>query len=205
MNEQQEKTYHLKVKLTMLDYFRYYFSLFNLKPSSLIVNVVCGIIILIYSLSLFSLIYIYGNTRVFNWEVGRGMLLDLVIIILFSVPFIRTYLIAFKDAKTHKFLDRYIDITITQDKFIVIHNDTTLEYPWKKMYKIFEFRHGFALFIDNKDLAFVLPKRYFKDKELRELVRTKLFKNDKMLKGKKTLVDVKTMKKDKAKEDKKKK
>jgi hypothetical protein len=73
------------------------------------------------------------------------------------------------------------------------------------MYKIFEFRHGFALFIDNKDLAFVLPKRYFKDKELLELVRTKLFKNDKMLKGKKTLVDVKTMKKDKAKEDKKKK
>lgn len=205
MNEQQENTYYLRVKLTMLDYFRYYFSLFNLKPSSLVVNVICAIIILIYAFSFFSLAYITKTTGIFNWKVGQGMLLDLVIMILFSVPFARTYLIAFKDAKTHKFLDRYIDITITQNKFVVILSDTTLEYPWKKMYKIFEFRHGFALFIDNKDLAFVLPKRYFKDKELLELVRTKLFKNDKMLKGKKSLVAVKTTKKDNIKEDKKRK
>lgn len=194
MNEQYENTYHIRVKLTMLDYFRYYFSLFNLKPSSLIVNVICGIIILIYSFSLFSSAYIAGTTEVFNWKVGRGMLLDLVIMILFSVPFARTYLVAFKDAKTHKFLDKYIDITITADKFGVIINSTELEYSWKKMYKIFEFGHGFALFIDNKDLAFVLPKRYFKDEELLELIRTKLFKNDKKLKGKKTLKNEKAKK-----------
>lgn len=187
MNEQQENTYQLKVKLTMLDYYRYYFSLFNLKPSSLIVNVICGIIIFIYSLSFFSLLYIAGTSGVFDWKTARGMLLDLVIMALFSVPFARTYLIAFKDAKTHSFLDKYIDITITADKFGVVINNTALEYRWSKMYKIFEFKHGFALFIDKKELAFVLPKRYFKDKELLELVRTKLFKNDKTLKVKKSM------------------
>jgi hypothetical protein len=182
MNEQQENTYHLKVKLTMLDYYRYYLSLFNLKPSSLIVNFICIVIIIIYSLSLISLIYITSKTGVYDWKTLQGMLLDLVIIFLFSVPFLRTYLVAFKDAKTHKFLDRYIDLAITSDKLSVVVNDKLLEYRWYKMYKIFEFRHGFALFIDNKELAFVIPKRYLKDKELLELMRTKLFKNDKTLK-----------------------
>lgn len=182
MNEQQENTYQLKVKLTMLDYYRYYLSLFNLKPSSLIVNYICAIIIFIYSFSLFSLAYISGTTGVFDWKTGQGMLLDLVIMALFSVPFTRTYLVAYKDAKTHGFLDKYIDITITPDKLGVSINGKSLEYRWNSMYKIFEFKHGFALFIDNKDLAFVIPKRYLKDKELLELIRTKLFKNDKTLK-----------------------
>ncbi|MGE5677539.1 MAG: YcxB family protein [Pseudomonadota bacterium] len=182
MNEQQDKTYDMRIKLTMMDYYRYYFSLFNLKPSSLLVNFLCGVVILVYAFSLLSLAYISSKTGVFDWKVGRGMLIDIIIIFLFSLPFIRTYMIALKDAKTHNFLDKYIDITITDNKFCVTLNNKKLEFFWKKMYKIFEFRHGFALFIDDKELAFVLPKRYFKDKELLELVRTKLFKNDKTYK-----------------------
>ncbi len=163
--QQQEKTFDIKVRLTMLDYFRYYFSLFNLKPSMVIINVLSSIIILVYSLSLVSLIYIASSTGVFDLKTWKGIVLDLIIMILFSTPFIRTYLIAFKDAKTHRFLDKCIDIRISRDKFIVSPDDMKLEYYWKKMYKIFEFSHGFVLFIDKKDLAFVLPKRYFKDKE----------------------------------------
>ena len=165
MAETQEKAFDIKVRLTMLDYFRYYFSLFNLKKSGLIINILCAIIVIIYALSLFSLIYISSSTKVFDLATGKGMVLDLVIMILFSTPFIRTYLIAFKDAKTHKVLDKDIDIRITEDKFIVSPDGTKLEYSWKKMYKIFDFSHGFALFIDKKDLAFVLPKRFLKSKE----------------------------------------
>lgn len=182
MNELQEKTYELKIKLTMMDYYRYYFSLFNLKPSGLIVNFLCGVVMIIYAFSLLSLAYITGKTGVFDWKVGRGMAIDIIIVFLFALPFIRTYMIALKDAKTHNFLDKYIDITITDNKFCVTLNNKKLEFFWKKMYKIFEFKHGFALFIDDKELAFVLPKRYFKDKELLELVRAKLFKNDKTYK-----------------------
>jgi|GEM_PF-4982823 len=192
MNEQQETVYRLKIKLTMLDYYRYYYSLFNLKPSALIVNILCGVVMAVYALSLFSHVYIAGATGGLNWENGKGMLLDLVIIALFSLPFARTYLIAYKDAKTHSFLDRYIDVAITEDKFSVVFNGKPLEYRWNKMYKIFEFKHGFALFIDDKELAFVLPKRYFKDKELLELIRTKLFKNDKTLHMKRSLVKERT-------------
>lgn len=176
MNDQQENACHIRVKLTMMDYFRYYFSLFNLKLIGLITNILSAIIILLYSLSLFSLIYIAIDTGVFTWKDGKGMLLDLVIMSLFSVPYARTYLVAFKDAKTHKFLDRYIDITITPDKFAVSFDGTELDYSWKKMYKIIEFYHGFALFINKKDLTFVLPKRYFKDKELLKLIRDKIVK-----------------------------
>ncbi len=201
MNEQQENTYHLKVKLTMLDYYRYYFSLFSLKPSAFIVNIICGIIMFIYTLSLFSHAYIAGATGGLTWKSGQGMLLDLVIIILFSLPFSRTYLISYKDAKTHSFLDKYIDVTITEDKFIVVFNGKTLEYRWNRMYKIFEFKHGFALFIDDKELAFVLPKRYFKDKELLELIRTKLFKNDKTLKLKRSIVNERTEKNEQLKKN----
>jgi hypothetical protein len=165
MTEPQENTFDIVVKLTMLDYFRYYFSLFNVKISGLIVNLLSAIIILIYSFSLVSLIYIASSTGVFDWSTGKGIALDLIIMILFSTPFIRTYLIAFKDAKTHKFLDKDLSIRITGDKFIVSPEGNKLEYSWKKMYKIFEFYHGFALFIDKKDLAFVLPKRCFKDKQ----------------------------------------
>jgi len=199
MNGQQENVYRLKIKLTMLDYYRYYFSLFNLKPSSLIVNLLCGIIMLIYSLSLLSLAYIAGTTGVFDWKTGRGMLLDLVIIVLFSLPFARTYLIAYKDAKTHSFLDKYIEVIITPDKFGVVINGRAMEYRWNKMYKIFEFKHGFALFIDDKELTFVLPKRYFNDKELLELIRTKLFKNDKTLKLQRAIVNERTEKSEKKK------
>lgn len=199
MNGQQENTYRLRIRLTMLDYYRYYFSLFNLKPSSLIINLLCGIIMLIYSLSLFSLAYIVGTTGAFDWNTGRGMLLDLVIIVLFSLPFTRTYLIAYKDAKTHSFLNKYIDVAITPDKFGVVVNGKTLEYRWNRMYKIFEFKHGFALFIDDKELVFVLPKRYFKDKELLELIRTKLFKNDKTLKLQRAIVNERTEKSGKKK------
>lgn len=197
MNEQQETNYQLKIKLTMLDYYRYYFSLFSLKPSAYIVNIICGAIMIIYTLSLFSHAYIAGATGGLNWKNGQGMLLDLVIIILFSLPFSRTYLIAYKDAKTHSFLDKYIDVSITHDKFIVVFGGKTLEYRWNRMYKIFEFRHGFALFIDDKELAFVLPKRYFKDKELLELIRTKLYKNDKTLKLKRSIVNERTEKNEK--------
>jgi hypothetical protein len=165
MAETHEKTFDIKVRLTMLDYFRYYFSLFNLKLSGLIISIFCAIIILVYLTSLVSLIYIASTTKVFDWATGRGMLLDLVIVTLFTTPFARTYLIAYKDAKTHKVLNKDIDISITADKFIVYTNDTKLEYSWKKMYKIFDFSHGFALFIDKKDLAFVLPKRCFKNRE----------------------------------------
>jgi hypothetical protein len=165
MAETYEKTFDIKVRLTMLDYFRYYFSLFNLKLSGLIISVICAVIILIYSTSFVSLIYIASTTKVFGWATARGMLLDLVIIVLFTTPYARTYLIAYKDAKTHKVLNKDIDISITADKFIVYTNNTKLEYSWKKMYKIFDFSHGFALFIDKKDLAFVLPKRCFKNRE----------------------------------------
>ncbi|HYF83108.1 MAG TPA: YcxB family protein [Clostridia bacterium] len=171
MAEVHEKTFDIKVRLTMLDYFRYYFSLFNLKKSGLVVNIMCAIIVIIYTLSLVSLLYITSSTQVFDWGTVKGITLDLVIMILFSAPFIRTYLIAFKDAKTHKVLDKDIYITITADKFIVSTNDTKLEYSWKKMYKVFDFSHGFALFIDKKDLAFVLPKRYFKNKEQIKFVK----------------------------------
>lgn len=182
MNEQQEKTYELKIKLTMMDYYRYYFSLFNLKPSGLIVNFLCSVVILVYAFSLFSLAYITSKTGVFDLKAAKGMVIDIIIIFLFAMPFIRTYLIALKDAKTHNFLNKNVDVSITDNKFCVTLNNKKLEFLWKKMYKIFEFRHGFALFIDDKELAFVLPKRYFKDKELLELVRTKLFKNDKTYK-----------------------
>ncbi len=165
MAEIHEKTFDIKVKLTMLDYFRYYFSLFNLKLSGLIVSIFCAIIILLYSTSLVSLIYIASSTRVFDWATAKGILLDLVIVALFTTPYARTYLIAYKDAKTHKVLDKDIDIRITEDKFIVSPNGAKLEYSWKKMYKIFDFSHGFALFIDKKDLAFVVPKRCFKNRE----------------------------------------
>lgn len=183
MNEQQENTFHIRIKLTMFDYFRYYLSLFNLNILSLVINILFAIVILIYSFSFFSLLYIALKTGAFTWKTSKGMLLDLVIMVLFSIPYIRTYLVAFKDAKTHKFLDKYIDVTITDDKFSVTFDGTELKYSWKKMYKIMEFNHGFALFINKKDLTFVLPKRYFKDKELLELIRTKLFKNDKMKKN----------------------
>lgn len=171
MGEMNEKTFDIKVRLTMLDYFRYYFSLFNLKKSGLVVNIMCAIIIIIYTLSLVSLLYITFSTQVFDWTTVKGITLDLVIMILFSAPFIRIYLIAFSDAKTHKVLNKNIDITITADKFIVSTNGTKLEYSWKKMYKIFDFSHGFALFIDKKDLAFILPKRYFKNKEQIKFVK----------------------------------
>ncbi len=165
MSEMQEKTFDIKVRLTMLDYFRYYFSMFNLKPSGMIISILSGIIIIIYSLSLISLIYMASSTRAFDLSTLKGMVIDLIIVILFSTPFARTYLIAFKDAKTHKFLDKDIDIKISGDKFIVLLGDSKLEYSWKKMKRVFDFSHGFALFIDNKDLAFVLPKRYFGNKE----------------------------------------
>jgi hypothetical protein len=167
----KEISLDIKVKLTMFDYFRYYFSLFNLKLSGLVISILCAIIIIIYSISLVSLIYFASSSRVLDWPTIRGILLDLVIVTLFSTPYYRTYLIAYKDAKTHKVLDKYIDITITDDKFIVSTNDKKLEYSWKKMYKIFEFYHGFALFIDKKDLAFVVPKRCFKDKEQIKFVK----------------------------------
>jgi hypothetical protein len=165
MAEAHEKTFDIKVRLTMLDYFRYYFSLFNLKTSGLIINILSAIIILVYSFSLFSIIYIASTTGVFDWVTGRGILLDLVIIVLFSTPFIRTYLIAYKDAKTHSYLDKDIHIRITEDKFIVSPENSKREYSWKKMYKIIAFHHGFALFIDKKELVFVLPMRCFKNKE----------------------------------------
>jgi hypothetical protein len=165
MTDQQENTFDIKVRLTMFDYYRYYFSLFNLKLSGLIVSIFCVIIILVYSMSLISLIYIAAVTKVYDLPTIRGILLDFLIATLFATPFIRTYLIAYKDAKTHHVLDKDIYITITKDKFIVAPNGTKLEYPWKKMYKIFEFYHGFALFIDKKELAFVLPKRCFKNKQ----------------------------------------
>ena len=165
MSNTQEKAFDIRIKLTMFDYFRYYFSLFNLKLSGLIVNVISAIVMLVYSVSLVSLIYSVSTTGALDWPTAKGMLLDAVIIALFSTPFARTYLIAFKDAKTHKFLDKYIDVRIAEDKFIVSPESAKIEYSWKKMYKIFDFRHGFALFIDKKDLAFVLPKRCFNSKE----------------------------------------
>ena len=149
----------------MLDYFRYYFSLFNMKPSGLIINLLSAAIIAVYSVSLFSLIYISASTGVFNWETGKGLILDIVVIFLFSSPFIRTYLIAYKDAKSHRFLDKPLEVRITEDKFIVSPEGERIEYSWKKMYRILAFYHGYALFIDKKDLAFVLPKRCFKSNE----------------------------------------
>lgn len=171
MADIQEKTFDVKIKLRMLDYFRYYFSLFNLKLSGLLISILSVLIIVVYSLSLFSLIYIASSTGVINWTTGKGLLIDLIIIILFSTPFIRTYLIAYKDAKTHKFLDKTIDITITGDKFTVYLDNKKLEYSWKKMFRILEFYHGFALFIDKKDLSFVLPKRCFKNKEQKKFLK----------------------------------
>lgn len=179
MSEMQDKTFDIKVRLTMLDYFRYYFSLFNLKLSGLIISILSAIIVLIYSISLVSLIYIASVTRVFDLSTAKGITIDLIIMILFSTPFIRTYLIAFKDAKTHKFLDKDIDIRITCDRFIVSSEESELEYSWKKMYKIFDFSHGFALFIDKKDLAFVIPKRCFKSKEQIKFVKDIVLKNKK--------------------------
>lgn len=165
MADTNEKNFDIKVKLTMLDYFRYYFSLFNLKLSGLIISILSAIIMIVYFLSLIGLIYTAASTGVLDWPTVKGMLLDAVIVVLFSTPFARTYLIAFKDAKTHKFLDKELNVRITEDKFIVAPEGTKMEYSWKKMYKIFDFSHGFALFIDKKDLAFVLPKRCFKNKE----------------------------------------
>jgi len=160
-----ETTFDIKVKLTMLDYFRYYFSLFNLKLSMKIINVLSTIIILVYSMSLIFTIYTASTTGTFDLKTWKSIVLGLIIIILFTTPFVRTYLIAFKDAKTHNFLDKYVDIRISGSKFTVLNGDMQKEYSWKKMYKIFEFSHGFVLFIDKVDLAFVLPKRYFKNKE----------------------------------------
>jgi len=166
-----ENTFDIKIKLRMIDYFRYYFSLFNLKLSGLIISILSAVIIMVYSLSLISLIYISSTTGVLNWTAGRGMLIDLVVIVLFSTPFARTYLIAYKDAKVHRFLDKEICVTITGEKFIVSPEGTKLEYSWKKMYRILEFYHGFALFIDKKDLSFVLPKRCFRNKQQIKLLR----------------------------------
>lgn len=179
MSDTNEKAFDIKVKLTMLDYYRYYFSLFNLKLSGLIVSILSAIIMLLYSFSLVSLIYTASTTGVLDWSIGKGMLLDAVIVVLFSTPFVRTYLIAFKDAKTHKFLNKEIDIRITQDKFIVSPDGSKMEYYWKKMYKVFNFSHGFALFIDKKDLAFVIPKRCFENKDQIKTVIEIIAKNKK--------------------------
>lgn len=179
MSGTEEKSFDMTVTLRMYDYFRYYFSLFNMKTSGLVISLLSAAIIAVYSLSLFSLIYIWTSTGVFNWETGRGIVIDLAIIFLFSIPFIRTYLIAYKDAKTHRFLDKPLHIRITEDKFIVSPEDERLEYSWKKMYRILNFRHGFALFIDKKDLAFVLPKRCFKDKQQIKMVNDIILKHKK--------------------------
>lgn len=171
MSLQQEKSFDISVKLTMLDYFRYYYSLFNQKISGRIVNLLSISIMAVYSLSLISLIYIASSQGGINWETVKGILIDLLIIFLFSTPFTRTYLIAYKDAKSHKLLDNEVNVTITEDKFIAYPSGTKLEYSWKKMNGFAEFRHSFALFINKKDLTFVLPKRSFRSKEQIEFMR----------------------------------
>lgn len=171
MSDINEKSFDIKVKLKLMDYYRYYFSLSNLKRSGLSITIISAIIILIYSLSLASHIYIASTTGVFNWDTGRGVLLDLVIITLFTTPFSRTWLVAYKDAKTSRLVNKEIAVTITEDKFIAYPDGKKLEYPWKKMYKVFDFYHNFAFFIDKKELAFVIPKRYFKNKEQIKFVK----------------------------------
>lgn len=165
MSETQEKTFDIKIRLTMMDYFRYYFSFFNAKRSTLIISTLSIIIIVLFSLSIISTIYVANSKGIFNWATGWDMLLDIMIIFLFSLSFIKIYRIAYKDAKTHNFLDKDIDIRITEDKFIVSPHGLNQEYLWKKMYKIHDHSYGFALFIDKKNLAFILPKRSFKSKE----------------------------------------
>jgi hypothetical protein len=107
------------------------------------------------------------------------MVIDLVVMSLFSTPFVRTYLFALKDAKTHKFLDKDIEIRITEDKFIVFPEASRIEYAWKKMHKISEFSHGFALFIDKQGLSFVLPKRCFKNDEQKKFLKDIILKHKK--------------------------
>lgn len=166
MTEQKENIFDIKVKLTMLDYFRYYFSLFNLKLSMKIITILSTVVIFIYSFSLIFLIYSASTTGVYDLKTWKNIVLSLIIMILFSSPFVRTYLIAYKDAKTHNFLNKYVDIRISGDKFTVFNNDKKTEYYWRKMYKIFNFSHGFVLFIDKVDLAFVVPKRYLNKEQI---------------------------------------
>ncbi|HYF75226.1 MAG TPA: YcxB family protein [Candidatus Nitrosocosmicus sp.] len=165
MADTNEKSFDIKVTLKLLDYYRYYFSLFNLKRSGKIITAISVIVISIYSLSLISLVYIAFTAGALTWTTGKGILLDLVIIALFTTPFSRAYLAAYNDAKANRLVNREISITITEDKFIAYPDGKRVEYPWKKMYKTFDFRHSFALFIDKKELAFVIPKRYFKNKD----------------------------------------
>lgn len=177
MASTNDRSFDIKVKLKLLDYYRYYFSIFNSKRSGMIITIMSVIIILIYSLSLVSLVYIASTTGVFTWDTGKNMLLDFVIIALFTTPFSRAYLSAYNDAKTSKLFNKEIPVTITENRFIVCLDGKKIEHPWKGMYKMFDFRHSFAFFIDKKELAFVIPKRYIRDKDQINFVKEIIAKN----------------------------
>jgi len=136
-----------------------------------IINVLSIVVILLYSMSLTFTIYMASTTGAFDFKTWKNIALGLLIIILFSTPFARTYLIASKDAKNRKFLDKYADFRISGDKFTVLNEENKKEYYWRKMYKILEFSHGFVLFINKADLAFLLPKRCFNNKEQIKFIR----------------------------------
>ncbi|MGE5633485.1 MAG: YcxB family protein [Caulobacteraceae bacterium] len=175
MSETQEKSFEIKVKLKLFDYFRYYLSLLNLRLSGKIITGISVLVVTIYTLSTIFSIYVAVSTTGMNLPTIKGVVLNLVVIFLFSIPFTRTFLFAYKDAKTHNFIGKEIKIIITKEKFTVEPENWNLEYSWKKMYRILEFSHGFALFIDKKDQTFVLPKRCFGSKEqiifVRELIK----------------------------------
>lgn len=179
MASNNDKSFDIKVKLKLLDYYRYYFSVFNLKPFSKVATIASVIIMIIYSLSLASLVYIASTTGEFTWETGKGILIDLVIIALFTTPFSRAYLAAYNDAKTSKLFNKEIQVTITDNRFIVFPDGKRHEYPWKNMYKMFDFRHCFAFFIDKKELAFVIPKRCFENKDQINFVKDIIARNKK--------------------------
>ena len=84
-----------------------------------------------------------------------------------------------KDAKTNKSLNKEITIAVTNDKITVEPEGLNQVYYWKKMYRIIEFSHSFALIIDEQGLAFILPKRCFKDKEQIKFIREIVLKNKK--------------------------
>ncbi len=163
MSYSKEKTFDLKVKLSMRDYFRYYLSLFSIQWSGKLVNLISAVVLIIYTFSLFTAVYVMFATK--NYNLMKGITLNIGIIFLFSAPFIRAYLVAYHEAKTHNYLDKETHLRIADDKIIVEPDDINKEYYWRKMYKVFEFSHGFALFIDKKELAFAIPKRSFKSKE----------------------------------------
>jgi hypothetical protein len=179
MASTNDKRFDIKVRLKLMDYYRYYFSVFNSKPFGKVITIASVIIIFIYSLSLATLVYIASTTGVFTWATGKGMLLDLVIIILFTTPFSRAYLAAYNDAKASRLFNKEIPVTITDSKFIACPDGKRHEYPWKSMYKMFDFRHCFAFFIDKKQLAFVIPKRHFENKDQINFVKEIIERNKK--------------------------